>query len=203
MDEHLMTLDRVSTRSQRWALRALAFIGWRFRFKDLPGPRGVVVVYPHTSNWDFMVGILAKWAMGLPFHFVAKASLFEGATGATVGRFLRYVGGVPIERSTATGAISRFAEKMKAADHYWLVITPEGTRTYRPHWRSGFYHIALAADVPVACAYFDFKRKEIGMVDYLTMTGDVAHDLAALRQVFAGHEGCHAAHAAPIVFKEE
>lgn len=202
-DDDLMTPDRVNTFSQRIALRMLQWGGWRLRYRDLPAARGIIVVYPHTSNWDFFVGVLAKWALGLQLHFIAKSSLFEGLTGATIGRFLRYLGGEPVRRDTSAGVTHRLAATIQAADHYWLAITPEGTRSYRPYWRSGFYHIALAANLPVGCAYFDFARKEIALVDYVNMTGDQDKDMAQLRAIFAGHDGKHPALAAPIVLRPE
>lgn len=200
---YLLTPENVDTRLQRFAVRALRLIGWKVRLKPLPGPRGVVVVYPHTSNWDFIVGLLAKWAIGLPFRFIAKSSLFEGITGATVGRFIRYVGGEPVERGTSTGAIARLAARINQAEWYWLVITPEGTRSYRPYWRTGFYHIALTSKVPVACAYFDFAMKEIGLVDSVDLTGDQEQDMAKIRAILADHKGCRPELAAPIVLRPE
>jgi hypothetical protein len=82
------------TVGQRAALRALNLFGWNVRFKPLPGPHGVAVVYPHTSNWDFPVGLLAKWAVGLPFSWLGKESLFRGAPGVA----MRAWGGMPVER---------------------------------------------------------------------------------------------------------
>lgn len=200
---HLLTTQNVQTRLQRSAITVLGWGGWRVRFQELPGPRGVIVVYPHTSNWDFFVGVLAKWAIGLPFHFIAKSSLFEGMTGATVGRMVRYLGGEPVERGIATGAIARLAEKMHAADWYWLAIAPEGTRSYRPYWRSGFYHIALAAKVPVGCVYFDFVNKEVGLLDYVSISGDIDADMAKIRSVLANRIGCRPELASPIELRKD
>ena len=203
MTADYLTRHNVTTRLQRLAIFLLSLRGWKVRYQTLPGPRGVVIVYPHTSNWDFFVGILTKWAIGEPFHFIAKSSLFEGVTGATVGRMLRYLGGEPIERGASTGAIARLASTMNAADWYWLAITPEGTRGHRPYWRSGFYHIALAANVPVGCVYFDFAIKEVGLVDYLHMSGDVEADMAKIRAILEPHLGCRPECAAPIMLRSD
>ncbi|MCU6432198.1 1-acyl-sn-glycerol-3-phosphate acyltransferase [Undibacterium sp. Jales W-56] len=188
---------------QRFAVAAMKLIGWRVLYKPLPGPRGVIVVYPHTSNWDFVVGVFAMWAIGMPFHFIAKSSLFEGITGATVGRLVRYLGGEPVERNASTGAIARLAERINRADWYWLAITPEGTRSQRPYWRSGFYHIALAARIPVGCAYFDFSKKEIGLVDYLPLSGDADQDMAAIGAILHNIQGCRPEKASPIQLRPE
>lgn len=203
MTASLLRKQDVSRRSQRWAIRILGLFGWRVRFRDLPGPHGVVIVYPHTSNWDFPVGILAKWAIGMPFRFIAKSSLFDGLTGASLGRLVRYLGGEPVERGMATGSIARLADKINAADWFWLALAPEGTRSYRPHWRSGFYHIALAAKVPLGCAYFDFANKEIALVDYVELSGDVIEDMQKIRSVYAGKQGLRPELAAPVALRRD
>lgn len=203
MTAFLLREQDVPRRLQRWALRILRLMGWRVRFQSLPGPHGVVLVYPHTSNWDVLVGVLAKWAIGEPFRFVAKSSLFEGITGATIGRLLRRLGGEPIERGVATGSIARLADKINASEWFWLAITPEGTRSYKPYWRSGFYQIALAAGVPVGCAYFDFARKEVALVDYLELSGDPLADMEKIRTVYAGKQGLRPQLAANIVLRQD
>lgn len=181
-------------RRQRLALRALHLLGWTMRYKPLPGPHGIIVVYPHTSNWDFFIGLLGKWALGLPFRWIGKEALFRGPLGS----IMRYLGGMPVERGAPTGATARLAEQIHANDWCWLAITPEGTRGYRPHWRSGFYHLALAAKVPLVLVYFDYAKKELGMVDSLRLSGDQAADMAAIAKVYEGRTGLHPELAAPI-----
>lgn len=189
MSEFLLQTEKLPRRSQRVALRILGWAGWKVRFAPLPGPRGVMIVYPHTSNWDFPIGVLAKWAVGVPIRWLAKDSLFTGIGGFFFGRLFRYWGGEPIERKAATGAIDRIAEHMRSADHFWLALTPEGTRGYRPYWRSGFYHIALAAQVPIAIAYIDYATRVLGVVDHFIPTGDVERDMDFIRNAFAGKQG--------------
>ncbi|MDE2427696.1 MAG: 1-acyl-sn-glycerol-3-phosphate acyltransferase [Burkholderiales bacterium] len=203
MTSYLIEKNPTGTKIQRWALATMQLLGWTLHFRPLPGPRGVIVVYPHTSNWDFLIGVLAKLALGIPFHFIAKSSLFEGLTGATIGRIVRYLGGEPIERGTSTGAIVRLAQKINQADWYWMAIAPEGTRSLKPYWRSGFYHIALAANVPVGCAYFDFKRKIVSLVDYIDLSGDSAVDIERVRAAFDGVQACRPALAGPIAFRPD
>lgn len=180
---------------QRLALRTLQLFGWRVRYKPLPGRHGVAIVYPHTSNWDFLVGLLGKWALGLPFHWLGKESLF---TGPWAG-LMRSWGGVPVERGAATGATQRLAEQMRASDWFWLALAPEGTRSYKPHWRSGFYHLALAARVPLVIVYFDYARKELGVVDSVRLTGDQEVDMAAIAAAYEGRKGHRPELACPIV----
>lgn len=203
MADYLLEKNTVATRTQRVAVSILGIFGWRVRYRPLPGPRGVIIVYPHTSNWDFVVGVLAKLAIGMPFHFIAKSSLFEGVTGATIGRLVRYLGGEPVERGTSTGAIARLAEKINRSDWYWMAITPEGTRSHKPYWRSGFYHIATTAKVPLGCASFDFVKREVALVDYLELTGEREQDMANIAAIFHGVQGCVPASAGPIALRPD
>ena len=184
---------------QRLSLRVLRMLGWRVLFKPLPGPHGVVVVYPHTSNWDFVIGLLGKWSVGLPFRWLGKESLFNGMTGKTLGVLLRRWHGIAVERRAATGATTRLAQNMLASDWCWIALAPEGTRSYRPNWRSGFYHLALAAKVPLLMVYMDYPNKTLGVVDTMMLTGDVEQDMAAIAAVFKGHHGLNPNAEAPIV----
>lgn len=199
MQQDFLQPGDLPTWRRRSALRVLQLFGWRVRFRPLPGPRGIVVVYPHTSNWDFPIGLFAKWALDLPFRWLAKDSLFRGP----LGKVMRYLGGEPVDRSTTSGTIERQAQRMLAADWYWLAITPEATRSYRPNWRSGFYHLALAAQVPLLLVYIDYPSKVLGVVDHLYLTGDRDADMAAIAAVYAGHQGLHPEDAAPIVLSEK
>jgi 1-acyl-sn-glycerol-3-phosphate acyltransferase len=198
MDEYLARPAALPTWRQRAALRVLNALGWNYRFKPLPGPHGIVVVYPHTSNFDFPIGLLAKWAMGLNFRWLAKDSLFRGPMGA----IMRYWGGVAVDRSAPQGAIVRLAQTMRASDWFWLAITPEGTRSYRPYWKSGFYRIALAADVPVLLVSMDYGRKMIDLTHAMKMTGDEAAAMAAIARIYEGVRAKHPDDAAPIRLAE-
>ncbi len=179
---------------QRLALRLLQTFGWKVRYKPLPGKHGVAIVYPHTSNWDFVVGLLGKWALGLPFRWLGKESLFRGPWAG----IMRSWGGVAVERGTSTGATERLAATMRAADWFWLALAPEGTRSYRPHLRSGFYHLALTAKVPLVIVYMDYPNKELGVIDTIRLTGDQDADMAAIAAAYKGHLGKRPALAAPI-----
>lgn len=199
--EPLVTRN-LPTLRQRLALRSLALCGWRVLLAPFPGPHAVVIIYPHTSNWDFIIGLFAKWAMGIPFRWLAKPSFFRGFTGVTLGRLMRHWGGEPIERDISTGAITRLAQRMRSADRYVLVITPEGTRSYRPYWRSGFYYVARAAGVPVSIGVIDYARKEVGVIAHIALCGELDRDLDAIRAAYTGRHGLHPALEAPIVFQQ-
>lgn len=184
----------------RWLLRAF---GWRVIFHGLPSKQGVIVVYPHTSNWDFPVGLLAKWALGLELKYWAKDSLFRFPL---FGRWMRWVGGLPVDRSAANGIVGsmaeRFAQARERDELMWLAITPEGTRSWRPHWRSGFYHLALQAQVPIGIVRFDWGRREVVFDSFLSLSGDIVADRAAIADAFAGVTGKRPENAAPIEFRD-
>lgn len=182
----------------RWLL---ARFGWRVEFDGLPGPKGILIVYPHTSNWDFVIGLLAKWTIGLPLRWVGKESLFRGLTGATLGRLMRLWGGRPVDRHHASGAVDQLAALMRSEPWFWLALSPEGTRKHQDHLRSGFYHLAVATDVPVGLAYIDFARRCVGVRDFVRMSGDVERDLALLRAFYADKAGRYPERASRIEFR--
>jgi 1-acyl-sn-glycerol-3-phosphate acyltransferase len=198
MQDYLLRPAALPTWAQRTALRMLNLIGWNVLYKPLPGPHGVAVVYPHTSNIDFFVGLLAKWALGLPFRWLAKDSLFRGMMGVV----MRYWGGVAVDRSAPQGAIPRLAEDMLASKWFWLAVTPEGTRSYRPYWKSGFYRIAMAARVPLLLVSFDYHKKVIDVTRSMRLSGDEAADMAAIAASYEGVQARYPKDAAPIRLAE-
>lgn len=185
----------------RFARALLAAFGWRVRFDGLPGPRGIAIVYPHTSNWDFVIGLLAKWTLDLPIRWVGKESLFRGVTGATFGRLMRLWGGRPVDRHHSSGAVEQLAVLMQSEPWFWLGLSPEGTRRYTDHLRSGFYHLALKLDLPVALAYIDYGRREVGVTAFVHMSGNQPRDLELLRRFYADKSGRFPAQASTIAFR--
>jgi 1-acyl-sn-glycerol-3-phosphate acyltransferase len=198
MQEHLLQPASLPSWGQRTALRLLNLVGWNVHFKPLPGPHGIAVVYPHTSNWDFPVGLLAKWAVGVQFRWLAKDSLFRGPMGV----IMRYWGGVAVDRSAPQGAIRRLADDMLASKWFWLAITPEGTRSYRPYWKSGFYRIALMAGVPLLLVSIDYRRKIVDVTRTMRLTGDEAADMAAIAAAYSEVVAKYPKDAAPIRLAE-
>ena len=123
--------------------------GWSVEGK-LPLPRKAVVMGgPHTSNWDFLVFVGAMEALGVEARYIGKASLFRFGP---MGRFMRGLGGIPVERGVKNDLVAQVTERMRSAERMLLVIAPEGTRHPTRNWRSGFYRIALAAGVPIVPA---------------------------------------------------
>jgi 1-acyl-sn-glycerol-3-phosphate acyltransferase len=165
--------------------RAVGRIGFRlFRFHfegswpDLP--RLVVIVAPHTSNWDFVIGLFGKLALGLRLRFIAKHTLFRGP----LGWFLLWLGGIPVDRKAAGGVVESAIEALRSAEKLLLVITPEGTRKKTREWKSGFHRIACGAGVPILPVAFDYRKRAIIFEPAFEPTGEYAADLAVLRSGF-------------------
>jgi 1-acyl-sn-glycerol-3-phosphate acyltransferase len=192
----------IMDRGASWARWLLRIAGWRIRYQGTPPGCGVIIAYPHTSGWDFVVGILTVWAIGIPLNFLGKDSLFRVPV---LGALMRRWGGIPVDRGTASGVIGSMADRLREAnqrgERWWLALAPEGTRKREEGWRSGFYHIALAAQLPIGLAYFNFARREIGVIAFLVPSGDAEADMRQIERCYAGvAQGQHADQAAPVRF---
>ena len=183
---------------------AMKLVGWRALVADPLPEKCVIVMYPHTSNWDFPAGLFTKWAVGLDFKrerlcFAGKESLFKGPWAG----FFRAVGGFPVNRQTATGFVPQMAERFAREPRMRFAIAPEGTRSYAPYVRSSFYHVAVAAGVPIVLGALDFRTKRVLVNAVFTPTGDAERDLATIADYYAtlGNEGAKPALAAPWKFR--
>lgn len=189
----------VQLRGSRLARVALRGLGWQLDFDGLPGLQGVLVVYPHTSNWDFLVGILAKWALGLRVSFWGKDSLFSVPL---FGPWLRWVGGVPVDRSGPRGVVGDMVSRMRQARDegrfFWLALAPEGTRKWAPGWKSGFYQIATGAELPLGLVHLDWGRRRAGVHSFVQLSGHPDVDMAEIERRLGGARGCRPHLAAPI-----
>jgi 1-acyl-sn-glycerol-3-phosphate acyltransferase len=189
----------VRLRGNALARGLLAVAGWKIDFNGLPARQGVAIVYPHTSNWDFPVGLFAKWALGFSPSFWGKDSLFKLPL---FGAWMRWVGGVPVDRKSPRGLVEQMVDRIKQAkqrdEFFWLVIAPEGTRGYHEHWRSGFYRVAVQADVPVALVYFDYEQKVVGFDRFIRLGGDAGADMAVIAEYLGHRRGKRPQLAGPI-----
>lgn len=189
----------IQFKGHAWAAVLLKLIGWKVDFQGLPGLQGIAIVYPHTSNWDFLTAMLCKWTMGLPLHFWCKDSLVKVPL---FGRWLKWIGGVPIDRSSPRGVVGAmtevFAEHQRAGTFLWLGLSPEGTRKRTDGWRSGFYQLAMATQLPLAIVRFDYGQKVLKFECFVKLTGNVDVDYAYLQKMYEGVEGFHIDNAAPI-----
>jgi 1-acyl-sn-glycerol-3-phosphate acyltransferase len=185
-----------NTRLQGFAAWVLGLFGWRVELVPPPMQKCVVIFYPHTSNWDFVIGIVARAAIWVPIRWAGKDTLFRRPFG---GIFC-WLGGIPVNRRERTGLTARLIREFAQRERFYLAITPEGTRSHTDRWKSGFYHLALAAKVPLGLAYIDYPRKRIGIGGYLELTGDETVDLDALRRFYADKTGKRPEHQGEIRF---
>ncbi len=170
---------------QRCARALLRLSGWRSVFVPPPAAHGIIIVYPHTSNWDFIVGVLYKIGVGLPIRWMGKDSLFRWP----LRRLLLRLGGMPIRRDQRSGFVAASLAEFARSDWMWLAITPEGTRSRTNYWKSGFYRIAVAGHLPVGLGFIDYATRTVGIDEYLTLTGDESVDLARIRTFYADKRG--------------
>ena len=169
----------------RLSMWTLQLLGWTIQ-ADLPGiKKYVVIAAPHTSNWDFPLGILAARAIGLKVHWMGKHSLFDWP----FGWFFRAIGGTPVQRSKGQNHIKQMADLFASSEELVLALAPEGTRGKMDHWKTGFHYIARAAGVPVVMCCFDFGNKKVGISEILYPGDDIEADFEIIRKFYAGIRG--------------
>ena len=172
----------------RWFGRSVLRLGGWTIDGDFPDvPRMVLIAAPHSSGWDAVWGLAAKLAMGVDIAFMAKAELFRGP----LGWLLRGLGGIAVDRARAHGAVEQAAANIRESERMWFVLAPEGTRKRVKAWKSGFWRIAIAADVPVFCAWFHYPDRTIGLGKLFAMTGDLDVDMATIRDYYRPYIGKH------------
>lgn len=158
----------------------LRLAGWQI-VGSLPAQRRfVIVVAPHTSNWDFFVGITAVMALRLKLAFLAKHSLFVGP----VGWLLRRIGGIAVNRASANGVVGQLTELFAESEQLIVAMTPEGTRKKVTKWKSGCIHISYQAGVPLLFAYFDYANKVIGFGPCRQMSADIKSEMTQMKAYY-------------------
>ena len=148
--------------------------GWTAHGTLPPDRKFVILGASHTSNWDFLVFLGTVHAVGRRVRFIGKQSLFRGA----LGRFMRALGGVPIDRRAPQDLVSQIVEQIRAHDDFLLIVAAEGTRARTTKWKTGFYQIALRAGVPIVCAGPDYPTKRGIFGPIIHPTGDYERDMA-------------------------
>jgi 1-acyl-sn-glycerol-3-phosphate acyltransferase len=159
--------------------------GWRIDGDRPPYDKYVLVAAPHTSNWDGVYMIAIAWALEMRVRWVGKHTLFR----FPYGPFMRLMGGVAVDRRASHNFVEAVVRLFAERDELCLAVPAEGTRSKVEYWKSGFYHMALSADVPLVLGFLDFSRKCGGFGPALRLTGDVRADMDRIRAFFADKKG--------------
>ncbi len=158
----------------------LRLLGWRIEGELPDAPKMLILAAPHSSNWDFVIGVAIVFALRLDIRFLGKQELFRGPLGV----FMRWLGGIPVDRDRPDGVVEDAIAMFARQERLVLAMAPEGTRQPVERWKTGFYRIALGAGVPIVTGYFDNARKRVGFGLVLTPSGDLAADLERLRAFY-------------------
>ena len=161
---------------------------WTFA-PEFPLPdRCLVIGAPHTSNWDGFYMVMAMWAVERPVSFLVKKNLTDVPV---IGSFVKAIGGIPVDREHPGHLVDRIISLAESKDHFVLVITPKGTRSVRPYWKSGFYRIAMDADLPIVPGFIDGARRRYGWGEPMRLTGNRGNDMDKIRNFYSGLVGIH------------
>ena len=177
----------------------LRIAGWEAEGSRPASQRFVLIAAPHTSNWDLAFLLALAQIYGIRVSWMGKHTLFRGPMGG----LMRRLGGIPVRRDRSSDLVAQMASAIQQSEAIALTVPAEGTRGYTPHWKSGFYHIALAANVPIVLGYLDYARKRGGFGPELIPTGNISEDMDELRAFYADVSGKYPDKFGAIRLKEE
>lgn len=176
----------------------LKLFGWQVLNKLPDFKKYVLIAAPHTSNWDFIVGIMARSVSRTKMSFLGKGSLFK----PPFGWWFRSLGGIPVYRNKRLNMVDQMVEVFNERKHLILAMSPEGTRSKTAYWKSGFYHIAHKAKVPIVMATLDFKNKTVQLGgQFLNPTGDIMADMKVIRAFYENVKGKNPEKQGPVAVK--
>jgi 1-acyl-sn-glycerol-3-phosphate acyltransferase len=163
----------------------LKLIGWKVKFELPDTPKFLLIAFPHTSNWDLPIMLLISMKLGVRLNWVAKDSLFIGF----LGKYLKWLGGIPVYRNSRSNFTQQVIELYNKAKNLVVVIAPEGTRSKVEYWKSGFYHIAKGAKIPIAMGFLDYAKKIGGIGPAFYPSDNIEKDLKLLNDFYEGMKG--------------
>ncbi|GIU09333.1 acyltransferase [Shewanella sp. c952] len=173
---------------QSFCKRLLKVSGWKIAGTLPTDHQYVAIVGPHTSNWDFIIGVIARGALGAKLNFLGKHQLFI----APWGWFFRAIGGTPVDRSKNNNLVDAVVELFKSNPNFSLALAPEGTRSPVIRWKTGFYHIASKAQVPIITVGLDFGNKTVVIPEGMQTTDDIQQDMDNIIEFYRSIKGRHA-----------
>jgi 1-acyl-sn-glycerol-3-phosphate acyltransferase len=170
----------------RWmALIIFHLTGWKPAGKRPCMSRYVIIAAPHTSNWDFLYTICLAFILEIKAFIMMKAAWFRWP----IGPFLRWFGAIPVDRSKSGHVVAQSIQAFRAHPQMVLLVAPSGTRRKVMYWKTGFYHIANGANVPIVLGYLDYRRKVGGIGPVVHTTGNMEEDMKIIQDFYAGIEG--------------
>ena len=171
----------------RWIYKLIFFnlLSWKIVGKPPDIPKYVLVVAPHTSNWDFMIGVFSRRILAFNPRYAGKKELFV----FPFGYFFRWMGGYPVDRSGHHHFVDAMVDIFNKEKEFILTLTPEGTRDHAPKWKSGFFHIARKANVPIVKVAFDYGRRQVVISEPEYASGEASDCIARYKSYFSGFQG--------------
>ena len=162
----------------------MKLLGWRMTGSLPDLPKMVMAAGPHTSNWDFLVGVGAMYSAGFKVSFLGKDSLFR----PPLGWIMRWLGGRPVDRTTSHGLVGEYIRQIQESRTFILALAPEGTRKPTRDWKTGFWHVAKGAGLPIVLGYFDYGVKEVGFGPVI-WPGELEEDMRTIQAFYATKRG--------------
>ena len=180
----------VNTVLRAFSVAFMKLAGWKVEGSlPLNGQKSVLIAAPHTSNWDLPYTLMTAFILGLNVYWMGKAEIFKPPFRG----LMMWLGGIPVERDKANKLVAASIDAINAADGpLQLIVPPEGTRSNTRFWKTGFYYIAVGAQVPIVMAYMDYDQKRSGLGPVFVPTGDIEVDIAKIKAFYAPFKGKHA-----------
>lgn len=163
----------------------LKILGWRVEGKLPDIPKYIIIAAFHTSNWDFVIGLFTAFVLKAKPYWIGKDNLFR----VPFGSLFRWFGGIPINRRRSQNMVSQIVKVFQERERLLIAIAPEGTRGKAPYWKTGFYHIAMGAHVPIVLAFIDYRRKVCGIGPAMVPTGNIEADMRKISAYYANVTG--------------
>jgi 1-acyl-sn-glycerol-3-phosphate acyltransferase len=170
---------------QMLADAVLSLISWQLDVTLPKASKYVLVGAPHTSGMDLFYTMLLKFSTGIELKWVGKDTLFKGFLGIV----MRWLGGIPVNRKTRSNFVEQVVELFSQHEDLVIAVAPEGSRGKTAYWKSGFYYIALGANVPIALGYIDYRRKVVGIGPAIQPSGDIQADFSVIKNFYSGITG--------------
>jgi 1-acyl-sn-glycerol-3-phosphate acyltransferase len=180
----------VNTLLRGFSVAFLKLTGWKVEGSLPPnGQKSVFIAAPHTSNWDLPYTLFTAFALRLHIYWMGKESIFKPPFRGV----MMWLGGIPVDRSKANNVVAASAKAIvDAQGPVQLIVPPEGTRSNTRYWKTGFYYIAVTAQVPIVMAYMDYAQKRVGLGPVFQPTGDIEADMRAIKAFYAPFKGKNA-----------